>query len=142
VDVGVGQIVVAAATTDDDRVVERGATAIGAPARQVSHCGVGVVVDGAGVSRTGPAWENRRGEQDACKPSVSIVKATMNHPFVIPPSSSLSAHRRLSCCMGVMTLWAPSGYVVNGHKVDTKVDTARQKLKTLILQLSSDAAIL
>jgi hypothetical protein len=49
VDVSVGQTDVVAATTDDDRVVERGATAIGAPARQVSHCGVGVVVDGAGV---------------------------------------------------------------------------------------------
>jgi hypothetical protein len=48
---GVGQIVVAAAATDDDRVVERGATAIGAPARQVSHCGVGVV-------SASPAQEN------------------------------------------------------------------------------------
>jgi len=49
---GVGQIVVAAAATDDDRVVERGATAIGAPARQVSHCGVGVV-------SASPAQENK-----------------------------------------------------------------------------------
>ena len=49
---GVGQIVVAAAATDDDRVVERGATAIGAPARQVSRYGVGVV-------SASPAQENK-----------------------------------------------------------------------------------
>ena len=80
-DVGVRQIVVAAAATDDDRVVERGATAIGAPARQVSRCGVC-------WSRVGKPC---MGEQDAitCKPRVSIVKAIINHPFVIPPAQFL-----------------------------------------------------
>jgi hypothetical protein len=76
VDVSVGQTDVVAATTDDDRVVERGATAIGAPTRQVSHRGVGVV-------SASPAWENKTQTKSFHRQSNN------NHPFVIPPAQFL-----------------------------------------------------